>query len=520
MRGKPVYYNDFSGGLNSRDADYQIADTQARDVLNVISTPVGKLRKRDGMSTLGSIAETASGLFAAESTPARYLITTTVSGSTTKVYATDTSGTSRSIGTGYANAPWEWVSFPTASGQGPIFGMNGTDTPKCWTGATNSTALADWTANASNNLPNGKYVLAANNRIFVAGMSTYTPSGAGSAVSDAGSALVFSAIGDPRTWPAENVVLFDPNDGDAITGLGTVGPYLLVFKRRKIWVVYDLDTGANRRLATNLGTLSHRSIAESGPSVSTKQGAYGCFFFSTDRTVCVTDGQTVKEVSEVIDPTVKGIAGAMVSKTAGAVHNNRYYLSYSTNGTYNNYTLDLDLRVGGWWVHSVGVAEWARWRPTTVVNLYGNCWDPVNPTSNCYIAQAFVEDVAVDFGANFTSYWTSPWFTWGAPFQRKRVRCIRFDGTGPVDLYLAKNFASSESLFKSTLFSTGVSTTFGGTGTYGDGGLFGDEPSLVLAEAHTPGVARAFSFKLYAPSTNSGSWEMDSMTPLLTPRKN
>jgi hypothetical protein len=81
------------------------------------------------------------------------------------------------------------------------------------------------------------------------------------AVADPGSALVFSDLGDPRAWPAANIVLFDPNDGESITGIGECGAGLLVFKPSKAWLVYDLDTGANRPLGAGVGCISHRSIA-------------------------------------------------------------------------------------------------------------------------------------------------------------------------------------------------------------------------------------------------------------------
>jgi hypothetical protein len=125
------------------------------------------------------------------------------------------------------------------------------------------------------------------------------------AVADPGSTLVFSDIGNPRAWPAANVVQFDPNDGDSITGLGTIGPYLLVFKRRKTWVVTDLDTGANRRLSGDTGCAAGRSIVET---------PLGTFFLTQDKGVYLTNGSSLEPMSDVIRPTLDGIVETMRSR--------------------------------------------------------------------------------------------------------------------------------------------------------------------------------------------------------------
>jgi hypothetical protein len=42
-----------------------------------------------------------------------------------------------------SNLRWEFVEAPASGGQGPLYGVNGIDTPKQWTGTGN---IADWTA--------------------------------------------------------------------------------------------------------------------------------------------------------------------------------------------------------------------------------------------------------------------------------------------------------------------------------------------------------------------------------------
>jgi hypothetical protein len=68
-------------------------------------------------------------------------------------------------------------------------------------------------------------------------------------------------------------VQFDPGDGEQITAIGSVGPYVLVAKPSKLWLIYDLDTLANRPLGKNVGCVAHRSMVET---------PFGTFFLGKD----------------------------------------------------------------------------------------------------------------------------------------------------------------------------------------------------------------------------------------------
>jgi hypothetical protein len=145
-------------------------------------------------------------------------------------------------------------------------------------------------------------------------MSSYTT------LADPGSAVVASALGNPRDFstPAGWVAEFDPNDGEQISGLGTIGPYVLVFKPSKTWLIYDLDTGANRRIGVNVGCVAHRSAVET---------PYGTFFLAKDG-VYRTDGTALKRVSaDRVTPLIVGMPAGKRDLAAGAFWNGHYYLS-------------------------------------------------------------------------------------------------------------------------------------------------------------------------------------------------
>jgi hypothetical protein len=303
MRGVPVYVgSSFAGGLNTRDAQFEIDFTQARDLLNVTSPVSGALRRRDGTSQFAAPAQPLLSAFPVDLGTSRYLLGLFC----TCFHRIDTGGAVTTVtGTTVPTSGrrWSGVQAPANGGQGPLWMMNGLDAPQQWTGAGN---VSDWTA-TTGALPNGQFMVAVGNRIFVAGMSSY------GAVADPGSTLVWSDIGNPRAWPAENIVELDPSDGDQIMGIGTFGQTVLVFKRRKIFAVTNLDTGANRRISADTGSVAHRSIVET---------PIGTYFLTLDKGVYVTNGSSLQLVSDIIRPTLEDIVESLRQYAAGAFVNN------------------------------------------------------------------------------------------------------------------------------------------------------------------------------------------------------
>lgn len=494
MRGAPaIFEQPGRGGVNLQDAPYTLKDYEARDARNVVSTSRGAVRKRDGAVTFATPGVALTSLFASQSP--RYLI----GAGGTLIYSIDPAGTVAVIATGMTSGlAWQWVSAPASGGQGPVWGMNGTDTPRQWTGAGNT---AVWTA-AAGVLPNGRYLIYAANRVFVAGMSAY------GTLSDPGSALVFSNLADPRDWPAANVVLFDPGDGDAITGLGTVGPMVLVFKSGKAWVVYDTDTGANRRLAESVGCVSHRTIVETPD---------GTFFLSKDHGVMVTNGSSVRRVSDRVLPLIESMSQAKRASATARYFNDHYYLCFPTGGAGNDVMLDYDAKADVWWIHTLPEQDLAVWESGAVPQLYGA------KATSALVDRLFVGGQTQDNGQSFASYWNGPFHAFGKPHLRKRMRQIAFDGSGRIQLSITRDFRRSQSLQGEKSFGTDV-------GAFGvnDTSLFAvnDTPEqyfggvyeVAQARVANPGVARAWSIQF--GNQTADDFEVDSYTCLLTERTN
>jgi hypothetical protein len=492
VRGSPVVFNDFSGGLDTKSAPYLVQNKFARDCRNVVTTLNGAIKKRAGNQTFASVfagtPTVLTSLFGMQAT------TVLIATGAAKMYSISTGGVSTDI-TGASvltsGTRWHFAEAPASGGQGPLYAVNGTDIPKQWTGAG---SIADWTA-TTGAVPNGKFILYVKNRVLIAGVPG-TPH-----------RLYASALGDPRNWgTAANqgwVVDLDPNDGDQITGIGVVGPYVMVFKNEKAFTVYDLDTGANRRLSTNVGCAAHRSIAES---------PQGLFFLTPDRGVYATDGVNLRKVSDRITPTLDAVTASARANAAGVFLNDHYYLSVSTGGATNNLTLDYDFNAGSWWAHSNAANQWATWRPAGGLELYAV------QAAAAVVDKSYVPGLLQDNGVNFTAYWRSPWIAFQEPYVRKRVRQMHMDGRGVVDVYVSRDFRSGDELLGASVFQLPIPTSFGdATTTFGGTGVFGDAASQDQRVFPTLGVGRSFSVLVQGASNND--LEVDSMSLFIQRRK-
>ncbi len=493
MRGTPVTFRGFTAGVNLADAPYMLGDKEARDVRNVVATGRGAIRKRDGKAQFAAVGQTVRSVAGVTATTLPHMIVATASG---ELRVLDTAGvlvgtpvTGLNIG-----GRWEWAEAPAQGGQGPVYGLNGVDAPR-YVSATGAFGL--WTA-ATGSLPNGRWLSWQSNRMLVTG-ETANPS-----------RVYASKILDPRTFASPDgwAVDLEPSDGKALTGLGSIGPYALVFKPSKVWAIYDLDTGANRRISSSVGCVAPRSIVET---------PRGTFFLARDG-IYITDGNTVTKVSQRVQPLVDKIVPAYRESAAGVYFNGHYYLSISLTGTENSLLLDYDVTLDAWFIHSFGAEQMTTWVPGSDQLLYGAMSNRVD--------QLFIKGLVQDNGANFEAYWAGPYHAFGAPYLRKRCRVIHLDGSGYVEVAIAPDFAVAPVTVGTLSFATSTSRdTFGGADTFGGSGTFGGgtggmaqtvgEQKILTPR---PGIARTWG--IVFRSTADQPFEIDSYTMSMDTRRN
>lgn len=412
-RGRLEYrFDDWSVGYRSRPSSTNPSSTSVTGqskkelllVRNMTYDPVtGTARRRNGhVSKL-------NGAFAIDSmVPARGLpagaASQLVFKSGASVFAyTVAGGAGAAILAGLTTPSIMTGTFgPQSGGQGPLWLMNGFEA-RYWTGAV----AGNWTA-ATGTLPLGYYVVSANNRIWSARFNAYA------GLSDPKSGLGWSEIGDPRNWPAANITMFDPSDGQPITGIGRLGSYLLVFKPNKTWLVYDLDTGANRLLSGEIGCPAHRTIVE------TQRGTY---FLTADRGLAVTDGSTIKLVEDK-----PGFKSALDTRPAGnaplqsaTFFNDRYYLTIARASGINGQDLyEYDPANDAWWQHSTPFGAICIWDGDGPLEMWGTGVGAQNSrVTKPFGAQGSDQ---TDFTGDFTPQFQLPW----ADFKTDRRKVVKY----------------------------------------------------------------------------------------------
>ena len=497
-------YSDFSGGLSTLSGPYLIQGNQCREALNVHTTQTGDIEKRNGFVTLSGSTLTGEPVNATgvhtlypANTATKSLIGVATTSTTDTIFKLTTGGTASVLKSGLtANTRWWFAQAEVNGAAGPIFGLNGVDTPVKWNGEEAS--MSEWKATTGTVPKEAKYLTYFSERLWCA----------------KGSRLYYSGITgstpDPLNWDAENYVDLEPNDGQSITGLGIVGAWLIVFKSRKIYQVYDPVTAANRKVSDSLGCIAPRSIV---------QTPAGLCFLSEDRGVCLTDGNKVTPASDVVKPQFDEVAKtpSTAALAAGTVDGSRYYLSVSLGGTRNDHTLEYDLIAGSWWLHSCASNQFALLDPGGTPVLYS-----ADSLASARVSKAFVAETYEDNGTPFTYRYVLPYYAWGTsgsfrymryidPHKVKRIREVRIDGVGTWEAFIAADFTDNWTLMDvepwsvsgeaaAGLVGSEDGTTVGGTG---DGTIAESELFVTERRYHTPGLGRALSFKLEGADANN-----------------
>lgn len=511
--GTPALYADFSGGINTEAGPYLVAENECQDARNITASPLGSFRKRHGFSRHSAIKNGSTvlldgaphSLFASNLTSKTLLaVGNYYNNSNDAIVKIAGDGSATALKTdATANKRWEFVQGPkgesvnttpaTAPDQGPIYGLNGTDNPIYWDGSSNSTSTWTATGNATHPAKYCTMLIYSQDKMWAAGdtRETYTGRVYSSGLNNSLSAP------DPCNWDSDLTIDIEPDDGEIITGLGTLGPYIVVFKNKKTYVIDNPAELTYRVVSSSVGCVAPRSVVETNN---------GTFFLSEDMGVCVTDGQSITKLSEKINPTIQAImkdAATAVPNAAGAFFENSYYLSVPVNTSTNEITLEYNLDTQSWWIHSCASNQFAISDPSGTPRLYS-----ASP-AHIVIHRAFDPTTYSDTNATdnvpYTSYWTGPYWAWGMPHLNKRISQYRIDGLGEWQTQTSSTFQGNyETLGYGIIWEDSASSSgnFGGSGDFGDpnetGTFFGPQAGVSQRRYPTPhkGWGRAWSLKI------------------------
>lgn len=165
------------------------------------------------------------------------------------------------------------------------------------------------------------------------------------------SRLYFSNAGDPNTYPVNNFIDINTNDGQVITGLEELTDALVIWKTDSIWIVQGEPLGAGntttlgnlqmRRLNSDVGCVAFRTICK----------VQGVIFFMARSGVFVLQNYQTQLISKDVNGTFRGM-NTNTQNASWACYSaleKKYILNYPDGAaTTPNKCIVYDTLVKGW----------------------------------------------------------------------------------------------------------------------------------------------------------------------------
>lgn len=248
-RPKQDWEIEYFGDLDTTSDPTSVLDQNAVDNLNVVYDSIKAVKSRPGYTKLltTKLPSFVGGMYSLyQSTGARQL----VYASNTNLYAYNNAGGSTTL-TGTptnftANQLWSMDEY-----QDSVYAGNGTDSLIAYNGTNYSIANASISP---------QFVKVHTNRVYCVNKNSST--------------LYFSDAGSPTSFPVNNFIQINTNDGQNITGLAELLNNLIIFKDESVWILTGEPLGAGN--TTTIGNLQMRQANSS----------VGCSAF---RTICRVD---------------------------------------------------------------------------------------------------------------------------------------------------------------------------------------------------------------------------------------
>ena len=423
-----IRQDDFTGGLNLRADQFQLAPNESPSMLNVEIDPRGGVFSRGAMRRINSSPQTGvwspKKIFAFDGSTNYAMLTTGYASSTngkisysTGSNFTDITNINVSSVHGASFAPWG----------NTLYGVTGASTQSFkWTSGTTGTLLTasgptwqnSYASPVGGYFPKALHAITHAGKVFVA--NTYEDSTAYP------NRIRWSHPNSPENWAETDRI--DINDGgEEITGLASIAGHLVVFKKKSVFAIfgYDSDTFQVVEVSRNVGSLSPTTFA------STERGVY---FFSYPEGLMVYNGERVLDLFEPMRPMFD--LGRINTGAIDAIFvnyiNQRVWVSlpYSETSsvTYSSMSFIYDPTIGqrGAWVQHCTSDGRGVNGGTTFVNDSGTTYHlAAHPT------QPRVLDVDM-FGQNldnitgtdvtFSSKYRTRWYDAGTYSQRKMFK--------------------------------------------------------------------------------------------------
>lgn len=425
--------DDFTGGLNLRADQFQLATNESPDMLNVEIDPRGGVFSRGAIRQLGgNYPVTFSGTWNPQRVVPFY-------GASATYLMLGTGYTSSGNGAAYYSTGGAFTQLfnGVTSPYGPEFASWGAKVYICtgrgstsyvWDGAT-LTALdpsggtGGWQnsytgAHTGVHGPQAEHVITHAGKLFYAntyeGTTTYK------------TRVRWSHPNDPHHFAEDDYI--DINDGgDEITGLATFGGHLLVFKEYGVYAIfgYDSDTFQVVELSRTAGAFNAHTIT------TTERGVY---FFSYPQGLMFYNGQSISDLFEPLRPmfALGYLNVSATSKVFVNYINRRIWVSmpYSDTGSVSfpsvSFVFDPTISQRGAWLKFSGADGKAPVGGCSYTQLDGTVKHvAVHPTLN-YVLEVDMynqtQDQISNTNTSFVSYYRTRWQDAGSYSQKKMFR--------------------------------------------------------------------------------------------------
>lgn len=228
-------FEDIGLGMNNVSDLYELRPGESPDLINVVPQSGGQiLKRRQGSISFNSTMAAIAPIDTLYEWPAKDLIVAAQVDYIRSTPRTAASAwTTRFTGAG-VDYPTPWVFELGKNGAGTeiLWMVNGASTPQAWDGV--SAATGAWAPNAP---PAGvTWIKLWKNRMVAGGNPAFPER------------LYYSPVGDPAGVYQTIDIRSSYDDADVITSAELIGDNLLVFKENSTWLIYDINTFANRRL--------------------------------------------------------------------------------------------------------------------------------------------------------------------------------------------------------------------------------------------------------------------------------
>jgi hypothetical protein len=421
---------DFTGGLNFRADQFQLADNESPDMKNVEIDPRGGLFSRGGMERINTTA--VSGTWSPKMLHSFYGATPRVMlGTGAKIYQS-TGGNFTALAYSVGN------DIAVSNTAGPSFanwgtklymatGINGASSYSWVTTDTYATAIpvltnSTWNNNynspGSNRFPRANYLAVHNNKMFAAGIHL---NGA-----EYPNRLYWSHEDEPTDWAADDYIEINAG-GSAINALAVVQGTLVIFKTNAIFVLFGYDSDDFRlvEIANNLGASYHYSVAQ------TEDGVY---FYSAPEGLFFYDGVSIQDKFSALRPAqdLGYINSQYPDKIFVSWVRRRVWMSapYSKTTTVTNATVNFvyDPSIGS-------NGAFTKFDTADGYGLYRGCDFTDASNNNLHLMTHPIQarvlkvdlfanetDNITGSNVNFTSYYRTKWFDGGSYMQKKMFR--------------------------------------------------------------------------------------------------